>query len=85
MRHEREIKSITPQELAGLGAGQIAYLRQLSGQEINDAFPGKVSIDPHARLWALFAADGSPIVLAGDSGAALLSAFEQQLVPVAIH
>lgn len=85
MRHEREFKAMSQQELAALGAGHVAYLRQLSGQEINEAFPEKLKVDPHVRFWALFAADGSPLMLAGDAGAALQGAFENSLLPVAIH
>jgi hypothetical protein len=85
MRHEKELASITPQELAAIGAGHIAYLREISGKEMNDAFPGKLQIDPDVKVWALFGADGTPIMLAGDAGAALQGAFQNDLVPVAIH
>jgi hypothetical protein len=85
MRHEKELAAITEQELAAIGQGHIAYMRQLSGKEINEAFPGKVEIDPEARVWALFGADGTPIMLAGDAGAALQGAFQADLLPVAVH
>jgi hypothetical protein len=85
MRHEKELASITPQELAAMGQGHIAYMRELSGKEINEAFPGKIQVDPDARVWALFGADGTPIVLAGDAGAALQGAFQAELMPVAVH
>jgi hypothetical protein len=85
MRHEKELAAITQQELAAIGQGHIAYMRQLSGKEINEAFPGKVEIDPEASVWALFGADGTPIMLAGDAGAALQGAFQADLLPVAVH
>ena len=85
MRHEKELAAITQQELAAIGQGHIAYMRQLSGKEINEAFPGKVEIDPEAKVWALFGADGTPIMLAGDAGAALQGAFQADLLPVAVH
>jgi len=85
MRHEKELAAITEQELAAIGQGHIAYMRQLSGKEINEAFPGKVEIEPEARVWALFGADGTPIMLAGDAGAALQGAFQADLLPVAVH
>ncbi len=85
MRHEKEFASITPQELAAMGQGHIAYMRELSGKEINEAFPGKIQVDPDARVWALFGADGTPIILAGDAGAAIQGAFQAELVPVAVH
>jgi len=85
MRHEKELAAITQQELAAIGQGHIAYMRHLSGKEMNEAFPGKVEIDPEASVWALFGADGTPIMLAGDVGAALQGAFQADLLPVAVH
>jgi hypothetical protein len=52
---------------------------------MNAAFPGKLQIDPDVKVWALFGADGTPIMLAGDAGAALQGAFQNDLLPVAIH
>ena len=85
MRHEKTLAAITPQELAAMGSGHIAYMRQLSGKEINQAFPGKLAIDPDILVWALFAADGTPIVVAGDAGAALQGAFQNDLLTLAVH
>ncbi len=85
MRHENGFNAISQKELAALGEGHIAYLRQLSGSEINKAFPDRIKVDPDAQLWALFSADGSPILLAGDAGVVLQGAFEKSLFPVAIH
>ncbi len=85
MRHETGFVAISQKELAAIGEGHIAYLRQLSGKEINEAFPDKINVDPNARLWALFAADGTPILVGGDAGSVLQGAFEKSLLPVAIH
>ena len=85
MRHETQFASVTPAELAAIGSGHIAYMRQLSGKQINEAFPSKISIEPEAHVWALFGADGAPIMLAGGASAALAGAFQNDLVPVAVH
>ena len=85
MRHEKELAAITPQELAAIGAGHIAYMREISGKEMNEAFPGSLQIDPEAKVWALFGADGTPIMLAGDAGSALQGAFQNDLLTVAVH
>lgn len=84
MRHETNF-AVTPAELAALGSGHIAYLRELSGKQINEAFPDTLSVDPTARIWALFAADGTPLMLAPDAGAAMAGAFQNELTPVAVH
>lgn len=85
MRAERDFSKITPTELAGIGSGHIAYMRQISGREMAEAFPDAVEIDPETRVWALFTADGTPLALTEDAGSALSSAFENNLVPVAVH
>lgn len=76
---------ITQADLAAIGSGHIAYLRQITGKEISKAFPDSVQIPPDARVWALFGADGTPLALADDQGAAISSAFDNDLVPVAVH
>lgn len=85
MRMERELTQISAEQLAEMGAGHIAYLREISGREMAEAFPGAVEMAPDARVWALFAADGTPIALADDHGAALGSALANDLIPVAVH
>ena len=85
MRHETDFPTITPDELARMGAGHVAYMRRLTGREIEDAFPGAVEIEPDTIVWALFGADGTPLVIADDAGGALSSAFQNDLTPVAVH
>lgn len=85
MNMKHDFPQVSQEELAGIGAGHIAYLRRISGKEISSAFPGAVDIAPDAKVWALFAADGTPIMLADDEGTALGSALQNDLVPVAVH
>lgn len=85
MRHETDFPKVSHEELAGMGAGHIAYMRKISGAEIAAAFPGAVEVPAEAMVWALFAADGTPIALAEDAGSALGSAFENNLIPVSVH
>ncbi|MEM7462156.1 MAG: DUF1150 domain-containing protein [Pseudomonadota bacterium] len=76
---------ISETELANIGSGHIAYLRQITGKEISEAFPNAMQIPPEAKVWALFGADGTPLALADDQGSAISSAFDNNLVPVAVH
>ena len=85
MRTERELPKISQAELAGMGAGYIAYLRQVTGRDIMEAFPNSVNLQPDAKVWALFAADGTPLALADNQGAALANAFDNNLVAVAVN
>jgi hypothetical protein len=85
MRHETNFPTVSPDELAKLGQGRVAYMRQISGREIAEAFPGTVELDPNATVWALFGADGTPLAIADDAGGALSTAFQNDLMPVTVH
>jgi len=85
MRHETAFPTITPDELARMGAGHVAYMRCMSGRDIAQAFPGALEIEPEATVWALFGADGTPIAIADNAGGALSTAFQNDLTPVAVH
>jgi len=82
-RHEDN--NVTEIDLAHLGEGTVAYLREMGGEELNGKFPGLPRIEPAARLWALFAANGQPILISDARDRAIAGAFENDLVPVSIH
>lgn len=75
----------TEAELAHLGEGTVAYLREMDGEEFNGKFPGLPHVAPGTRLWALFAANGQPILLSDMRERAIAGAFENDLTPVSIH
>jgi len=85
MRHETEFPVISREDLARLGAGHVAYLRRLTGDEISQTFPNVKEVEAEATVWALFGADGTPLAIADDAGAALSTAFSNNLTPVAVH
>ena len=77
--------SITPSELAHLGEGTVAYVREMESEDLKGKFPGLPEIAPGTKLWALFAANGQPILLSDQRDRAVAGAFENDLVAVAIH
>jgi hypothetical protein len=77
--------TVTQADLAHLGEGTVAYLREMGSDELKGKFPGLPDMQPGLRLWALFAADGRPILLSDARERALAGAFENDLVPVALH
>ena len=85
MRHVSKFPELNEKQLAELGSGHIAYLREMTSEQIAKAFPGAPGIEAGRKVWALFGADGSPLALADDAGGAIAAAFENQLVPVAVH
>jgi hypothetical protein len=77
--------TVTPAQLAHLGEGSVAYLREMTSDELKGKFPGLPEIAPETRLWALFAANGQPILLSDERDRALAGALENDLTPVAVH
>lgn len=77
--------TITQDQLAHIGEGVVAYLREMPSEELKGKFPGLPDIEPGTRLWALFAANGQPILLSDARDRAIAGAFENDLTPVAVH
>ncbi|ORE93589.1 DUF1150 family protein [Acuticoccus yangtzensis] len=83
--YETEKRDISPQTLASLGTGHVAYVRTFLSEEVNELFPQAPSMEPGQRLWALLSADGTPIVLADTPQAILANAAENNLTTVSVH
>jgi hypothetical protein len=81
----RETKTVSPELLAGLGAGRITYVKALSSDEATHLFPQVPPLAPGLRLWALLGADGTPILLTDSREAAEAGAMQNDLVTVAVH
>lgn len=82
MTNERQI---TPETLAGLGGGRIAYMRPMRSEEVKSLFPDVPPIAPGLDLWALLAADGTPIMVADSREALVMNAHENDLETVSLH
>ncbi len=76
---------MTQDQLAHIGEGVVAYVREMPSEELKGKFPGLPEIAPATRLWALFSANGEPILLSDARDRALAGAFENDLTPVAVH
>jgi hypothetical protein len=74
-----------PANFAVLGGGKIAYVRPMMSDEAKDLFPGLPPVTPGLKLWALLAADGTPIMLSDSREAVELNAHEHDLEMVSIH
>jgi len=77
--------TMTSGEFAHLGEGSVAYLLKVSSDELLGRFPNIGEIAPGLELWALFAANGQPILLSDARDRALAGAMENDLTTVAIH
>jgi hypothetical protein len=79
------ITSITQEQLAQIGEGQVAYLKLMRSEDIRKAFPQAPDLAPGLKLFALLSADGTPILLADSRAAALANAWEHELETVSLH
>lgn len=76
---------LTQTELAKVGSGEVAYIRKIRSEEVSRCFPEAPEIDPDTDLWALFGADGTPILLTDNRSSTFYKAAEDELKTVSLH
>ena len=72
-------------ELAQLGGGKIAYIKVMTADEAKQMFPAVEGIPPGIDLYALHAADGTPLALTDSRQAALGHAMGDELEIASLH
>ena len=80
-----EPAGVSTEALASLGEGHIAYVKQIRSEDVPGLFPQAPKIAPGLKLFALHAADGTPIMLTDSKDAAIANAWEHQLETVSVH
>jgi hypothetical protein len=91
--NENEIKNpanepslaISQEALAQLGDGEIAYVKPIRSDEVAKLFPQAPELEPGTQLFALHAADGTPIMLTDSREAAVANAWSHELQTVSVH
>lgn len=86
----RKAKPVAPpvmsmHELAQLGGGKIAYIRVMSSDEAKEMFPAVEGIPTGIDLFALHAADGTPLALTDSRQAAMGHAMGDELEVASLH
>ena len=76
---------ITQDMLAHLGDGRLAYVKAINSEDVAHLFPQAPKIEPGIKLFALHAADGTPIMLTDTREAAVANAWSHELEPVSVH
>jgi hypothetical protein len=76
---------ISVENLAHLGNGEIAYMKTIRSEDVHTLFPQVPEIEPGLKLFALHAADGTPIMLTDSRESAIANAVSQQLEIVSLH
>jgi hypothetical protein len=85
-RTEKPIE-ITPEALAHLGGGRIAYVKAIRSEDVAALFPQMQvpKLAPGVKLFALHAADGTPMMLTDSREAAIANAWSQELETMSVH
>ena len=76
---------ISREALALLGGGKIAYIKVMTADEAKQMFPAVEGIPPGIDLFALPAADGTPLALTDSRQAALGHAMGDELEIASLH
>ena len=77
--------SLEALDLAHLGEGHIAYVKQIRSEDVPGLFPQAPTIAPGLKLFALHAADGTPIMLTDSREAAIANAWSNERQAVSVH
>jgi len=83
--HAPQLPPMSPEALAVLGGGKIAYVKPISPEDVKRLFPEAPALDPAAKLFALHAADGTPIVITDSRESAVANAWSHELEAVSVH
>ena len=80
-----EFRHISEGQLAELGGGKLAYIKALSSDDANRMYPAVKGLPKGIELFALHAADGTPIALTDSRQAAIGHALGDQLHVESLH
>ncbi|CFX18519.1 conserved protein of unknown function [Candidatus Filomicrobium marinum] len=78
-------KSMTTSEFAELGGGEVAYIKTLTSDQAHKMFPAIEGLPEGINLYALHAADGTPLALTDSMQAALGHALGDELEIASLH
>ena len=78
---------LSAEAFAHLGDGRIAYVKSIRSEDVRALFPQieVPELAPGQKLFALHAADGTPIMLTDTREAAVANAWSQELETVSLH
>jgi len=82
MLHDKDLSPQTQDALAKVGTDAVAYMREMTFEEVMNAFPQTPELEQGETYWALFSADGAPLMLASDRVDVASSAFYSNLKAV---
>ena len=81
----RPVPVMSMTELARLGGGKVAYIKIMTHDEAKQLFPAVEGLPTGIDLYALHAADGTPLVLTDSRQAAVGHAMGDELEIAAVN
>jgi len=78
-------KTMSVTEFAALGGGQVAYIKMMTSDEAHRMYPAIQGLPAGINLYALHAADGTPLALTDSMQAALGHAIGDELEIASVH
>ncbi len=76
---------MSTQDFAVLGGGKIAYVKAIRSEQVNELYPTAPELQPGMQLFALHAADGTPIMVTDSRESAVANAWSHELETVSVH
>jgi hypothetical protein len=76
---------MTREQLAALGQGSVAYVRSIDADKVRGMIGNEATIPANSTLFCLYLADGTPVSISGSREAAIASAHQHDLTPLAVH
>ena len=78
-------KPLADDAFLSLGAQQIAYVKPIRSEDVHKLYPQAPELQPGMHLFALHAADGTPILVTDSREAAIANAMTHELETVSVH
>ena len=79
------LPTMSMSELAKLGGGKVAYIKMMTSDEAKEMFPAVEGLPAGINLFALHAADGTPLALTDSHQAAVGHAVGDELEIASVH
>ncbi|MEO1543361.1 MAG: DUF1150 domain-containing protein [Pseudomonadota bacterium] len=78
-------REMSTDEFEQLGGGEVAYIKTLTSDEAHEMFPSVEGLPEGISLYAVHAADGTPLALTDSMQAALGHAMGDELEVASVH
>jgi hypothetical protein len=76
---------MTDQDFSILGGGKVAYVKPIRSEDVHSLYPQAPELQPGMKLFALHAADGTPILVTDSREAAIANAMTHEPETVSVH